>query len=174
MIIGLLLLTFCALKLLSRFALPQIIEQNLLHEATTATALKMSYDFIGALFNPSHLSLISKNENTSRAWMASPCVSSKFCMAKSASMSQSWSPDESSGVAGRKNQVFPCLIFCHWLFTSCQHNVNLFLYVCPLVSILIVNISDFWNNGELSLPSTRASNKSSCVLEGKQAILLRC
>lgn len=56
MIIGLFI--YCALKVLSHFALPQITEQKLteslqlLHESTLIRVFNMSYNFNGALLIP--------------------------------------------------------------------------------------------------------------------------
>lgn len=92
------------MKLLSRFALSQIIEQILLHEATTETALKMSYDFIGALFNPSHpdFNFLIVKTFPERGWQVLCVVLSlhdQKCKHES-------NPDEGSGGKGRYISIF--------------------------------------------------------------------
>lgn len=135
---------------------PQIIEQNLLHESTIVRALKLSYDLIGARFDPSQADIYVQKWNHLCQWRLKASVMNPICM----------------------SQVQKELRSAIDFITSCQQYVNLlfvvsahrFVHHCGIMG----NCQHYrhLDSGELSLPSTGASNKTSSVLEGKRVILL--
>lgn len=138
----------------------------------------MSYDFTGARFNPSLIKKKKKKHIScqcvvqfDRAWMASLC--DVICMATRAKHEPASVSSEGSSDHG---QVPPCVLSVIDFITSCQQCVNsLFCasahrFVHPCCIMGSCQRHRLLDSGELELPSTGASNKTSSVLEGARAI----